>query len=348
MGDRASQRSRQDMEKRASMRSGLQRSPSMEFKDLTKKDAQISLSSELDKLMMTSPSGIRDQVEQNMDGFKRLFGKFITSKGPSVQWERIEKLPHDAIAPYSELKLPESSAAIRAMLDKLVVIKLNGGLGTSMGCSGPKSVIPVRSDLTFLDLTVQQIEFLNKKYSANVPLVLMNSFNTDEDTHKIIRKYSGFNISIRTFNQSCYPRISKESMMPVAKSARIEDDQDSWYPPGHGDFYQSFSNSGLLDELLEDGKEYCFISNIDNLGATVDLNILNMVISNNREFVMEVTDKTRADVKGGTLIQYEGKLRLLEAAQVRFFKLILTLCNRPKYFQVPKQHEEDFKSVKKF
>ena len=90
--------------------------------------------------------------------------------------------------------------------------------------SGPKSVIPVRSDLTFLDLTVQQIEFLNKKYNTNVPLVLMNSFNTDEDTMKIIRKYSGFNVSIRTFNQSCYPRISKESMMPVAKSSKIEDD----------------------------------------------------------------------------------------------------------------------------
>ena len=75
----------------------MQRSPSMEFKDLTKKDAQISLSTELDKLMMTSPVGIRDQVEQNMEGFKRLFGKFITSKGPSVQWERIEKLPHDAV-----------------------------------------------------------------------------------------------------------------------------------------------------------------------------------------------------------------------------------------------------------
>jgi len=225
---------------------------------------------------------------------------------------------------------PRFNLFIRAMLDKLVVVKLNGGLGTSMGCSGPKSVIPVRSDLTFLDLTVQQIEYLNKKYDANVPLVLMNSFNTDEDTMKIIRKYSGFNISIRTFNQSCYPRISKESLMPVAKSSKTETDLESWYPPGHGDFYQSFSNSGLLDEFLEDGKEFCFVSNIDNLGATVDLNILNMVISNNREFVMEVTDKTRADVKGGTLIQYEGHLRLLEAAQV------------------PKEHVEDFKSVKKF
>jgi len=312
------------------MRVAMQRSPSMEFKDLTKKDAQISLSMELDKLMMTSPAGARDNVEKNFEGFKKLFGQFITSSGPSVQWEKIEKLTPDAILPYSELKIPDDPAAIRAMLDKLVVIKLNGGLGTSMGCSGPKSVIPVRSDLTFLDLTVQQIEYLNKKYDANVPLVLMNSFNTDEDTMKIIRKYSGFNISIRTFNQSCYPRISKESLMPVAKSSKTDTDLESWYPPGHGDFYQSFSNSGLLEEFLEDGKEFCFISNIDNLGATVDLNILNMVISNNREFVMEVTDKTRADVKGGTLINYEGHLRLLEAAQV------------------PKEHEEDFKSVKKF
>jgi len=191
-------------------------------------------------------------------------------------------------------------------------------------------VIPVRSDLTFLDLTVQQIEFLNKKYAANVPLVLMNSFNTDEDTHKIIRKYSGFNVSISTFNQSRYPRINRESLMPVAKSCRTEDGHDAWYPPGHGDFYQSFFNSGLLEEYIKAGKKYCFVSNIDNLGATVDLNILHMVIQQNKEFVMEVTDKTRADVKGGTLIQYEGKLRLLEAAQV------------------PKEHEEDFKSVKKF
>ena len=139
------------------------------------------------------------------------------------------------------------------MLDKLVVIKLNGGLGTSMGCSGPKSVIPVRNDLTFLDLTVQQIEYLNKTYDANVPLVLMNSFNTDEDTMKIIRKYSGFNVTIKTFNQSRYPRISKESLMPIARSCGTEDDIEAWYPPGHGDFYQTFSNIGLLDKSVAQG-----------------------------------------------------------------------------------------------
>jgi UTP--glucose-1-phosphate uridylyltransferase len=202
-----------------------------------------------------------------------------------------------------------------------------------MGCTGPKSVISVRNELTFLDLTVQQIENLNKTYNANVPLVLMNSFNTDEDTGKILRKYAQMNIEIHTFNQSRYPRINRESMLPIAKSVN-SDDNESWYPPGHGDVYESFYNSGLLVELLQKGKEYVFISNIDNLGATVDINILSYLLNPANagacEFVMEVTDKTRADVKGGTLVQYEGKLRLLEIAQV------------------PKERVDEFKSVSKF
>ena len=204
------------------------------------------------------------------------------------------------------------------MLDKLVVVKLNGGLGTSMGCKGPKSIIPVRSDQTFLDLTVQQIEHLNKRYGADVPLILMNSFNTDSDTQKIIRKYAGFKVRIITFNQSRYPRINKETLLPVAKTPRSADDLEAWYPPGHGDFYQAFANSAKLDEMIQDGRTHCFISNIDNMGATVDHGILKMCLEQQQtEFLMEVTDKTRADVKGGTLVRYEGKLRLLEAAQVK-------------------------------
>jgi len=302
----------------------------MEFKELTKKDAQISLATELDKLTRTSNTSEKELVQRDFEGFQRLFSKFINVTGPSVIWDKIERLPKDAIKEYTELPVETDKNSVREMLNSLVVIKLNGGLGTSMGCSGPKSVIPVRSDLTFLDLTVQQIEYLNKTYDANVPLVLMNSFNTDDDTMKIIKKYSGLKVTIKTFNQSKFPRINKESLMPIAKSCRTEDDLEAWYPPGHGDFYQAFANSGLLNEFIDQGKKYCFISNIDNLGATVDINILSMCLSASHEFVMEVTDKTRADVKGGTLINYEGKLRLLEVAQV------------------PKEHEEDFKSVKKF
>jgi len=147
-----------------------------------------------------------------------------------------------------------------------------------------------------------------------------------------LRKYRGFRVKIYTFMQSRYPRINKESLMPIAHS--LSNDADAWYPPGHGDFYPSFHKSGLLEYFINEGRKYVFLSNIDNLGATVDLNILNSLLdpneSNHPSYVMEVTDKTVADVKGGTLINYEGHVRLLEIAQV------------------PKVHVDEFKSVQKF
>ena len=108
-----------------------------------------------------------------------------------------------------------------------MVVKLNGGLGTTMGCKGPKSAITVRDGLTFLDITVQQIEELNKKYDTNVPLVLMNSFNTDEETHKLIQKYGKVRCEILTFNQSVFPRINKETLLPIAKDVNIENDLEA-------------------------------------------------------------------------------------------------------------------------
>ncbi|XP_043252768.1 UTP--glucose-1-phosphate uridylyltransferase isoform X1 [Colletes gigas] len=304
------------------------------FRERTKRDALIELQRELDRLESTATADAKDEVQRHFAGFTHLFKRFLENDGPSLEWERIQKLPDDAIKDYNSLPIPEGEE-IRRLLNKLVVIKLNGGLGTSMGCHGPKSVIAVRNGLTFLDLTVQQIEYLNKTYAANVPLILMNSFNTDDDTQRIIRKYKGIDVDIQTFNQSCHPRINRDSLLPIAKHCDVPNDIEAWYPPGHGDFYESFRNSGLLDKLLKQGREYCFISNIDNLGATVDFKILKLLLDKRDcapplEFLMEVTDKTRADVKGGTLIQYENKLRLLEIAQV------------------PKDHVDDFKSVKTF
>lgn len=172
--------------------------------------------------MSTVEDGDRKHVLRNETSrFAQLFNRFLQEDGPSVFWDKIEKLPQDAVRDYKTLTEP-AHTEIKYMLNKLVVVKLNGGLGTSMGCHGPKSVIPVRNDLTFLDLTVQQIESLNKQYGADVPLVLMNSFNTDEDTEKVIRKYKGFKVKIYTFNQSCFPRISRDSLLPVAKDYDVD------------------------------------------------------------------------------------------------------------------------------
>ncbi|MCL4124611.1 UNVERIFIED_CONTAM: hypothetical protein GTU68_030512 [Idotea baltica] len=198
----------------------------MEFKDLTKKDAQLQLVTEVQRLLGTASSPVKEQMQKELEGFERLFGRFINETGPSIDWDRIQKLPDSDVRRYETLGTP-ADLSNKELLNKLVVVKLNGGLGTSMGCQGPKSIIPVRSDLTFLDLTVQQIENLNKTYDSTVPLVLMNSFNTDDDTQKVIKKYQGFQVPIYTFNQSKYPRLNKESMMPIAKSCCVDSNMDA-------------------------------------------------------------------------------------------------------------------------
>lgn len=295
------------------------------FKELQNSTAHAAMEVDLEKLVATAKD--KPAAKKEMDAYLQLFGRFLNKTGDKINWDTIKPPPQGMVKMYNDLKaVPEDK--VIDLLDKLVVLKLNGGLGTTMGCTGPKSVIEVREDMTFLDLTVRQIEWLNENFGVDVPLILMNSFNTHDDTEKIVQKYAASPVTILTFNQSRFPRIWKESLKPCA--TEFEGSNGMWFPPGHGDVYGALNRSGILDGLLEKGKDYMFMSNIDNLGATVDLNILNFFDTNPTEFIMEVTNKTQADVKGGTLIDYEGQCRLLEIAQV------------------PKDHVDEFKSIKKF
>ncbi|CAI5739480.1 unnamed protein product [Peronospora destructor] len=263
--------------------------------------------------------------------FLKLFRKYSKVKQTSIDWNSVKPPTSGTLTSNTSVESCPNDMYLRhELLDKLVILKLNGGLGTTLGCEGPKSAIEVRQDLSFLDLTVRQVEYLNSVYGVDVPLVLMNSFNTHEETVRIIRKYRMHNLSIHTFNQSCYPLIVKETMLPLPNTKYDRSTRDKWFPPGHGDVYNALFESGLLENLINQGKEYIFISNVDNLGATVDLDMLYYMINEESEFVMEVTEKTRADVQGGTLVSYKGKPHLLEVSQV------------------PPEHMDDFRAINKF
>eukprot|EP00897_Mesotaenium_endlicherianum_P007184 jgi/Mesen1/6494/ME000332S05503 len=278
------------------------------------------------------------------NGFLQLYERYLSDKSDSIVWEKIQPPTDEVVVPYADLPDVTGQSETKELLNKLAVLKLNGGLGTTMGCTGPKSVIEVRDGQTFLDLIVKQIQGLNESYGSNVPLVLMDSFNTHDDTIEvesntgqmasseakvqIVRRYDNAGIDIKFFNQSKYPRVVTEDSTPWP--AKGKKDKAAWYPPGHGDVFPALVNSGVLDELISQGKEYVFIANADNLGATVDLKILQTLVKNGNEYCMEVTPKTLADVKGGTLINYEGRLQLLEIAQVQ------------------PEHVEEFKSIDKF
>jgi len=248
-------------------------------------------------------------------------------QGPSKveDWSSLMSPDFKSLPDFSSLSSPKpSSTALQ--LSKLVVGKLNGGMGTSMGCVGPKSLVEVRDNKSFLDLILEQIESLNRKWGQKIPLLLMNSFYTHEETQVHL---SGLKTSaeIIGFQQNKFPRLHADSLSPLTPD---EYGDQAYYPPGHGDFYQCIWQQGILQRLLDAGREILFISNADNLGATVDPVILNYMDECNIPFLMEMTAKTPADVKGGTLYQQDGKLKLLEIARVPDDK-VDEFCDQKKF-----------------
>jgi UTP--glucose-1-phosphate uridylyltransferase len=196
----------------------------------------------------------------------------------------------------------------KKLLSKVVIIKLNGGRSTSMGGLVPKGTLVAKNGRSYLDIIIGQVESMRRKWQTDVPLVLMNSFFTHDPTMKLIRRLP---VAPITFMQNQVPRLLEAGLTPM--NTETEDD---WAPPGHGDIYWSLKRTGLLDWLRSEGKRWAFISNLDNLAASLEPWIVGLLDKEGIEFLLEVTDRTIADRKGGTLVIRKGKLDLLEIAQV--------------------------------
>jgi UTP--glucose-1-phosphate uridylyltransferase len=226
-------------------------------------------------------------------------------------------LPESSIEPVSDLPdfddLPEGGEAAREALDQAVVLKLNGGLGTSMGMTRAKSLLEAKDGLSFLDVIARQVLAVRARSGARLPLVLMNSFYTRDDSLAALSRYSDLEADLPLdFVQGKVPKLDAESLKPVSWPA---DPDLEWAPPGHGDLYTSLVTSGMLEKLLSRGYEYAFVSNADNLGAVLDERILGWFAREGLPFVMEVADRTEADRKGGHLAARDGGLLLREIAQ---------------------------------
>jgi UTP--glucose-1-phosphate uridylyltransferase len=241
------------------------------------------------------------------------------------QYERLREgetgtLAESEIDPVAELPDAEDlqETADAALLDQAVVIKLNGGLGTSMGMTKAKSLLEVKDGKSFLDLIAEQILDRRERSGARLPLILMNSFATREDSLAALERYGDLSAGLPAdFVQNKVPKIREDDLAP----AQWPDDPAlEWAPPGHGDLYTALVTSGMLEALIGDGYRYAFVSNSDNLGAVLDPRILAWLASSSRPpapFLMEVADRTSSDRKGGHLARRtsDGGLVLREIAQ---------------------------------
>jgi UTP--glucose-1-phosphate uridylyltransferase len=230
------------------------------------------------------------------------------------------RLPGNVLEPVpdpprlDELPDPPPGQA-RDVLDQLVIIKLNGGLGTTMGLSGPKSLLEVKPGTSFLDVIATQVLALRKQHGARLPLVLMNSAVTRDPSLRALRRHEQLAVPglPLDFLQGREPKIRADDLQPVRWPA---DPELEWCPPGHGDIYPALAASGTLDALLDAGLRYAFVSNSDNLGALADVRLASWLAAERVPFALEAVRGTPADRKGGHLACHQGRVVLRETAQV--------------------------------
>jgi len=236
--------------------------------------------------------------------------RFVAEGGATV----IREAELEPVGPLPELDgLERYAEAGRRAASRTAIVKLNGGLGTSMGLSKAKSLLPVRPGISFLDLIARQVLHQRARLGVDLPLVLMNSYRTRDDSLAALLDHPALEKQVPLdFLQHRVPRIDAETWRPVEWPA---DPSLEWCPPGHGDLYIALASSGMLEILRSNGFRWVFVSNADNLGATLDLRILGWVAEEGVPFAMEVARRTAADRKGGHLARRGSRLVLRETAQ---------------------------------
>merc|ERR1719217_1945110 len=217
----------------------------------------------------------------------------------------------DSLPDYASLTAEDPS-----LLQETVMVKLNGGLGTGMGLEKAKSLLDLKDGMTFLDFIAKQVTDMRAKFGVPLAFMLMNSFATSADTLEHLSKYADLQSAglPLEFVQNKAPKLTEADLTPASWPSKPECE---WCPPGHGDLYPAMLGTESLDKLLAQGFKYMFVSNSDNLGATMDVKLLTWFAESGKPFAMECAQRTDADKKGGHLAAdgTTGGLLLRESAQ---------------------------------
>jgi UTP--glucose-1-phosphate uridylyltransferase len=243
-----------------------------------------------------------------IDVFEHYYRLVESGETGMIPESTIEPLDIPSLA---DADLPQTTEGLAGT----VVIKLNGGLGTSMGLEAAKSLLEVREGLTFLDIIARQVLAAREKHGVTLPLVFMDSFRTSKDTTEAL---SGYHLPVDglplDFLQNKEPKLVASDLTPVTWEA---DPDLEWCPPGHGDLYPALRGSGLLDRLIEAGYRQAFVSNSDNLGATPDPRVAEWFARSGAPFAIEAVRRTPSDRKGGHFARRtsDGRIVLRETAQ---------------------------------
>lgn len=216
--------------------------------------------------------------------------------------EDIARLPERGTAEYRDLEALGRRAVEAGEVGALI---LSGGMATRFNYDHPKGLYPILDGASFLELKIRWI----REISPTMPIFIMTSFHTDAEVRAHLEEHGYFGSDpsrIVLFQQYKFPRLQ-----PDGSRFQSPDGSEDFAAPGHGDFVQALNESGALRRFLDEGGKYLLFSNVDNLGATVDLAIVGWHLRQGLEMTVEVAAKAPGD-KGGAPARVDGHMQLVE------------------------------------
>jgi UTP--glucose-1-phosphate uridylyltransferase len=197
----------------------------------------------------------------------------------------------------------KGEAAIRA--GKVAAVVLAGGMATRFG-GVVKAAVEVARGKTFLDLKLADVQGAAKRAKGRVPVYLMTSFATHAEVERLGHAASSEAVPVRSFAQFISLRLAADGSL--FRDARGD---VSPYAPGHGDLPFALRRSGTLAALRAQGVTHVYMSNVDNLAATLDPAIIGAHLESGCAISVEAADKAKGD-KGGAPARVDGVLQVVE------------------------------------
>ncbi|MGC4093568.1 MAG: UTP--glucose-1-phosphate uridylyltransferase [Polyangiaceae bacterium] len=217
----------------------------------------------------------------------------------------LHELPATGSAEYEALAA-RGRAALEAGQVALAV--LAGGMATRMG-GVVKALVEAVPGKTFLELRLSEIEANRQKYGKAPPLWLMASSATVEPLKAALgARADGENVAV--FTQCVSLRLTQQGALFRDSAGNVSD-----HASGHGDFVESLQQSGLIRKFTQRGGKVVMLTNLDNLGGTLDPALIGWHLAHGQAVTAEVVDKLPSD-RGGIPVYVDGTLAILEEFRI--------------------------------
>lgn len=256
------------------------------------------------------PEKLERELQQNGLDVENFYARVLMYRAGQYPTNNIVSAsPMEDIVNFDDISSEAETIGIEAIkAGKVAFAIINGGMATRFG-GEVKGIVEVLPDHSFIRMMVEKVKLLSQKHNIPIPVVFMNSLQTDAATRQHLKQnnYFGYEpTQFKFFTQSSAPRLNRSGSYYHGTDGYFEQAST-----GHGDFITAIRISGTLDWLRGNGIENILISNVDNLGVEISPKSLGYFRSLKSDMLCEVVEK-QPDEVGGVPVMVEGRPRIAE------------------------------------